>query len=51
MPAELKDGELNRDFGLYVNRPFYIVNRMTKGRYLQQIGGAAVVKMSNGYDS
>ena len=26
MPAEYKKGELNKEFGLYVERPFYVVS-------------------------
>jgi hypothetical protein len=43
-----KKGELNRDFGLYVERPFYIISRMTSGRYLDIIGRNLVIKTTNG---
>jgi hypothetical protein len=35
MPAEPKKGELNKDYGLIVERPFYIVTQMESGRFLQ----------------
>jgi membrane carboxypeptidase/penicillin-binding protein PbpC len=33
-PEEPKKGELNKDFGLYVERPFYIVSELASNRYL-----------------
>jgi len=33
-PEEPKDGELNKDFGLLVNRPFYVVSKLPRGRFL-----------------
>ena len=47
-PAEPKKGEFNKQFGLYVERPFYIVSEMSSNRYLQQLGIEAVIKTSNG---
>jgi hypothetical protein len=36
-------GELNKDFGLYVERPFYIISQMGRGRYLDLIGNRNMV--------
>jgi hypothetical protein len=44
-------GELNKDFGLYVERPFYIVSRMGRGKYLDLIGRNFVIKTRNGRTS
>ena len=35
--SEPKKGELNKDFGLYVERDFYIVSELGKNRYLDLI--------------
>jgi len=36
---EPKKGQLNKDFGLYVLRPFHVVSLMRGGRYLETNGG------------
>jgi len=41
-------GELNKEFGLYVERDFYIVSRMKTGRYLDLISNKFVIKTRNG---
>jgi uncharacterized cupin superfamily protein len=42
-------GELNEDFGLYVERPFYIVTKLTSNRYLDLINNRnMVIKTPNG---
>lgn len=42
-------GELNEEFGLYVERPFYVVSAMSDGRYLDLINNRnMVIKTSNG---
>jgi hypothetical protein len=42
-------GELNKEYGLYVERPFYIITRMGSGRYLDLINNKNfVVKTRNG---
>jgi membrane carboxypeptidase/penicillin-binding protein PbpC len=33
-PEEPKKGELNKDFGLYFERPFYIISELASNRYL-----------------
>jgi hypothetical protein len=48
-PAEPKKGELNTRFGLYVERPFYIVSQLTSNRYLDLINNRnMVIKTPNG---
>jgi hypothetical protein len=46
--GEPKKGELNKEYGMYVERTFYIISRMGKGRYLDLIGRGMVIKTSNG---
>jgi hypothetical protein len=42
-------GELNEEFGLYVERPFYIVSALPDGRYLDLINNRnMVIKTQNG---
>jgi len=42
-------GELNEDFGLYVERTFYVVSALNDGRYLDLINNRnMVIKTSNG---
>jgi hypothetical protein len=48
-PEEPKKGELNKDFGLYVERPFYIVSELGEHRYLDLINNRnMVIKTRNG---
>jgi len=48
-PDEPKKGELNKDFGLYVDRPFHIVSQMNSHRYLDLINNRnMVIKTPNG---
>jgi hypothetical protein len=47
--SEPKKGQLNEQFGLYVERDFYIVSTMPSGRYLDIINNRnLVIKTSNG---
>jgi len=46
-PEEPKKGELNADFGLYVERDFFIVSQMSANRYLDLIGNNMVIKTPN----
>lgn len=46
-----KKGQLNKDFGLYVERPFYIVSQMRRHRYLESNGRNIYIKNKNGRDS
>jgi hypothetical protein len=47
-PKEPTTGQLNEDFGLYVNRSFYVVSALGKKRYLDLVGRDFVIKTSNG---
>ena len=51
MKPEPKRGEINTDFGLYVERPFHVVSMMRKHRYLDLIGRNLVIKTPNGFKS
>jgi hypothetical protein len=44
-------GELNEEFGLYVERPFYIVSELPSHRYLDLIGNKFAIKTQNGRSS
>jgi len=47
--GEPTKGELNEDFGLYVERDFYVQTAMSSGRYLDLIGNRnMVIKTPNG---
>jgi hypothetical protein len=51
-PRDPKKGELNKDFGLYVERDFHIVTYMRSGRYLDVVDGRnLVIKTRNGRKS
>ena len=48
-PEEPGKGELNKDFNLYVQRPFYIVSQLEENRYLEVINNRnMVIKTRNG---
>jgi hypothetical protein len=52
MPEEPKKGELNKDFGLYVERDFYVVSEMSAHRYLDLINTRQfAIKVPNGRKS
>lgn len=52
MPKEPNDGELNKQFGLKVGRPFHIISGCGTRRYVDIVDGKRVViKTPNGYDS
>ena len=44
-------GELNPEYGLYIERDFYIISAMGSGRYLDLIGRNMVIKTPNGRKS
>jgi hypothetical protein len=49
-PDEPKKGELNKDFGLYVDRDFYIVTQLASNRYLDIINNRnLVIKTPNSF--
>jgi membrane carboxypeptidase/penicillin-binding protein PbpC len=48
-PKEPVKGELNKMFGLYVERPFYIISELNEHRYLDLINNRnMVIKTRNG---
>ena len=48
-PEEPRKGELNKDFGMFVERPFYIVSQLDENRYLDLINNRnMVIKTQNG---
>jgi hypothetical protein len=48
-PDEPKKGELNESYGLYVERPFYVVSQLNSNRYLDLINNRNfVIKTPNG---
>jgi hypothetical protein len=49
--GEPTKGQLNKEYGMYVQRPFYIQSQMGKRRYLDLIGRQFVIKTSNGRTS
>jgi len=51
MPDIPKKGELNKEFGLYVERPFHVVSALASHRYLDLIGNNMVIKTPNGFPS
>jgi hypothetical protein len=42
-PREPVKGELNKKFGLYVERPFYIISALKSNRYLDLINNRNMV--------
>jgi hypothetical protein len=53
--GEPKKGELNEEFGFYVERPFHIVSMLPRRRYLQRVDPSSaqeiVIKQPNSYKS
>lgn len=47
MAPEPAKGQLNKDFGMYVQRPFHIVSKMASGRYLDIHGKNLVIRTQN----
>ena len=42
-PKGLGKGDFNEDFGLYIERPFYIISELGEHRYLDLIGNRNMV--------
>ena len=42
-PEEPKKGELNKEYGMYVERPFYIVSQLATHRYLDTVDNTNLV--------
>jgi len=51
MPADLKKGDLNKDFGFKINTPFHIISNLPDGRYLDLVSNNPVIKSRNEYKS
>jgi hypothetical protein len=51
LPPELKKGELNKDWGMKIDTPFYVISNLPDGRYLDILGNNMVIKRRNGFDS
>ena len=51
MPAELKKGDMNEDFGMLVDTPFQVITQLPSGRYLDLVGRNMVIKTRNGLTS
>jgi len=48
-PAEPTKGQLNKDFGLYVERDFYVVSELANNKYLEVVNNRnIVIKTPNG---
>jgi len=43
--------QLEKEFGIQFNRPFYAVSLLPSGRYLDILGDNVVLKTQNGFDS
>jgi hypothetical protein len=48
MKPEPKKGELNTDFNLIVERPFYVISGLPSGKYVDILGRNMVIKTRNG---
>jgi hypothetical protein len=46
--GEPKKGQLNSEYGLYVERPFYIQTHMASKRRIDVLGRNLVIKIANG---
>jgi hypothetical protein len=46
---EPKKGELNKEFGLYVERQFMLMTNMRSNRVLDVVGKKVVIKTQNGF--
>ena len=51
LAPEPKKGDLNKQYGLYVDRPFHIVASWGKRRYLDVVSRDMVIKTPNGRKS
>ena len=52
MPAELKKGDLNKDWGMIIEEPFHVISNLPAGRYLDiPVGRNMVIKTRNGFPS
>ena len=49
MPAELKKGEMNKDWGFKIDTPFHVISNLPDGRYLDVVNSNMVIKRRNGF--
>jgi hypothetical protein len=49
--GEPTTGEWNREYGMIVNKDFYIISTLGKGRYIDYLGRNLVIKTQNGRTS
>jgi hypothetical protein len=49
--GEPTTGEWNRDYGFIVNKDFYIISTLGRGRYIDYLGRNLVIKTQNGRTS
>jgi hypothetical protein len=49
MPAELKKGEMNKDWGFKIDTPFHVISNLPDGRYLDVVSSNMVIKRRNGF--
>jgi hypothetical protein len=48
-PKGPQKGDLAPDWGLYIERPFYVVSELNSHRYLDLVGNNLVIKTPNGF--
>jgi hypothetical protein len=51
MPPELKDGDLNKDWGFKIGTPFHVISTLPDGRFLDLVGNNMNIKTRNGLPS
>jgi hypothetical protein len=51
MPPDLKKGDMNKDWGMKVETPFYIVSNLKSGRQIDLVGNRMTIKVPNGRSS
>jgi hypothetical protein len=45
--GEPGNGEMNKDFGLRVNKDFHIISGLSRGRYIDYLGRDLIIKTQN----
>lgn len=51
MPKTPTKGELNTDYGFYVERPFFVISELPKHKYMDRVNNNMILKTQNGFDS
>jgi hypothetical protein len=49
--GEPTTGEWNKEYGMIVNKDFYIISTLGRGRYIDYLGRNLVIKIQNGRTS